>query len=127
MNVAAWTRVYWPAALFVCVSAFVGVPAGDRGATLLACVAVLGVPELAMIITRRYQDTLSEWVWYILNVTRNQPMRQWSAAHFLAFGMYLVLAADVVSYTWHLGVALFGTAAVVAVWLTRHLFFHWWS
>lgn len=120
-------RIYWPTALFVCISAFIGVPAHARGITLLACVALLGVPELAMLITRQYQNTLSEWVWDVLSVTANIPMRSWGAAHFLAFGEYVVLAVDVLGFTWHLGVVLFGTAAVVAVWLTRHLFFHWWA
>ena len=73
---------YWPVWLTVSVGAFL-------------------VREIWALQTRRSQDTLSEWVWRILKVGVNKPLGDWSAAHFLVFGSWLVL---------------FG-------WLTFHFFF----
>jgi hypothetical protein len=56
------------------------------------------VPEIYALITNA-NNTLSDWIWRLLNVSRNQ--QDWTAAHFLVFGVWLTLV----------------------VWLTFHFFF----
>jgi len=80
---ALWSgSLYWPAWLAVSVGAFL-----QR--------------EIWALQSGHPQDTLSEWVWRVLKVAVNRPLSDWSAAHFLVFGCWLVL---------------FG-------WLTFHFFF----
>ena len=80
---ALWSgSLYWPLWLGVAVSAFL-----QR--------------EIWALQSGHPQDTLSEWVWRVLKVAVNRPLSDWSAAHFLVFGCWLVL---------------FG-------WLTFHFFF----
>jgi len=72
-----WGNWYWPAWLVI----FTG--------TLLG-------PEI-YALSARPQNTLSEWVWKQLQVSKEQQL-PWTAAHFLVFGVWLVL---VVWLTWH--------------------------
>lgn len=59
------------------------------------------VREIWALQSGRPQDTLSDWVWKALKVAVNKPVSDWTAAHFLVFGCWLVLVA----------------------WLTFHFFF----
>ena len=99
----------------------------DRGDALIAGTVVLAVPELWCFARKRTQDTLSDWVWNTVHVTAALPMRRWTAEHFLLFGAYLVLAADVDRYLFGQGLLWFGVGVVMSVWLCQHLFFHWWA
>lgn len=74
-----WGRLYWPIWLGVVTLTFLG-------------------PEIYALITN-VDNTLSDWVWRSLNVSRGQ--QDWTAAHFLVFGVWLVLV----------------------IWLTFHFFF----
>lgn len=121
-----WARVYWPAALAVCVAALALLPYRYTGYVLGGGSGVLGVPELIALACRRNYDTLSDWFWRVLHVTQTQQIEQWSAVHFLALGLYLSVASDAVMWMYHLGILATGAAATLAVWLTRHLFFRWW-
>lgn len=123
---AYWPRVYWPAAIIVCVTALAFLPYRYTGWVLSGGSGVLGIPEVAMLVRRRYVDTLSDWFWRVLSVTQNEDIEKWSAVHFLALGAYLSVATDAVVYMYHLGVLPTGAAATLAVWLARHLFFRWW-
>jgi len=70
-------------------------------------IAVLGfflVPEVYALVTN-YRNTLSFWVWSTLRVNAGEPIRKWTALHYLAAGIYLVLVT----------------------WLTGHFFFRWWA
>lgn len=74
-----WGNKYWPIWLSVMVVSFLA-------------------PEIYALTTNSV-NTLSDWVWRSLNVTKNQ--QDWTAAHFLVFGVWLVLV----------------------IWLTFHFFF----
>lgn len=74
-----WGKVYWPLWLTVVTLSLLG-------------------PEIYALATNA-NNTLSDWVWRQLNVTRNQ--QDWTAAHFLVFGVWLTLV----------------------IWLTFHFFF----
>jgi hypothetical protein len=74
-----WGKLYWPIWLGVVTLTFLG-------------------PEIYALIAN-VDNTLSDWVWRSLNVSRNQ--QDWTAAHFLVFGVWLVLV----------------------IWLTFHFFF----
>ena len=80
-----WGRFYWPSALS-------------------ALAVVILVPEVIALCTGD-QNTLSYWVWNQLHATTREAMSQWTATHFLFFGLWLVLV----------------------IWLTYHLFLHWWT
>lgn len=80
-----WGRYYWPSALSFLFAAIM-------------------IPEIIALCTRD-QDTLSFWVWTQLHATTRETMSQWTATHFLFFGLWLVLV----------------------VWLTYHFFLHWWT
>lgn len=67
--------------------------------------STFAVREAWALASGRPQDTLSEWVWRLLQVTEHQPMSQWDAMHFLIFGSWLV----------------------IGLWLTYHFFFRWWA
>jgi hypothetical protein len=71
---------------------------------LISVLVVLLAPE-GIALATGYQNTLSYWVWTQLHATMREPMSQWTATHFLTFGGWLVLV----------------------VWLTWHLFLHWWA
>lgn len=80
---AIWSAaVWWPAWLGIGIALFL-------------------LREVWALSSGRPQDTLSDWVWRVLKVAVNRPIGQWDAAHFLVFGVWLVL---------------FG-------WLTFHFFF----
>ena len=81
-----WGNWYWPWWLGVSVAAFLG-------------------PEVYALIRKNTDNTLSNWVWHVLRATSREPMSQWTAAHFLVFGVWLVMV----------------------VWLTWHFFFHWFA
>lgn len=71
-----WGRAYWPIVLTVI--------------TLL-----IMVPETIALITN-VNNTLSDWVWRALHVTRDQ--QEWTAAHYLVFGVWVVVQSWL---TWH--------------------------
>jgi hypothetical protein len=83
--VTTWGKDYWPVAL-------------------IALALVIMVPEVIALITSD-QNTLSFWVWDQLHATTREPMSQWTATHFLFFGLWDVLM----------------------IWLTWHFFLHWWT
>lgn len=121
-----WTKIYWPVGLMLCIGAFT-FATHHRGAVLIGACAVLAIPELAMLISGNDRNTLSDWVWDTLRITKSTPISSWTAAHFLALASYVALAAAVDAYLWHKGWLAFSTGAVLSVWLTRHLFWRWWA
>jgi hypothetical protein len=80
-----WGKYLWPSTLSVLFVAIV-------------------IPEIIALVTDD-QNTLSYWVWTQLHATAREPMSQWTAVHFLFFGLWLVLV----------------------IWLTYHFFLHWWT
>ena len=72
-----WGRYYWPVWLIVVA------------VTLL-------IPEISALATNA-GNTLSEWVWRQLDVTKGQQL-PWTAAHYLVFGVWLTLVSWL---TWH--------------------------
>jgi len=127
---ARWTHLYWPLALLAAVLGFVvtGYAApSQRGTALIAGTVLLGAPEAWCFIRKRTEDTLSDWVWNSVHVTGSRPMSQWNAEHFLLLGAYLILAAGVDRYLFGQGLLWFGVGTVMSVWLTFHLFWHWWA
>jgi len=127
INPARWTKIYWPIALGLSLLGFIFVPLGWRGAALSIGAALILVPEITVMILHRPQDTFSDWMWSVLDVTRAQPVRQWGATHFLALGLYIITAWRVLAFMWvHSGYWLAGAATATAVWLFRHLFWGWW-
>lgn len=74
-----WGNKLWPIWLIVMTGTFLG-------------------PEVYALTTNA-NNTLSDWVWRQLNVSRAQ--QDWTAAHFLVFGVWLTLV----------------------IWLTFHFFF----
>lgn len=51
--------------------------------------ASLGTPEIYALVTD-WKNTLSNWVWTQLNITKNESISQWSAVDFLLFGVWMV-------------------------------------
>lgn len=127
---APWTRVYWPLSVTASVLGYVLVDLlapQYRGYALTASAVILLVPELYSIITRHDENTLSDWTWRVLDVTRNQPVSQWGASHFLALSCYLVVASRVLVFLWQNDTYwLAGASTAVAAWLIPHLFGGWW-
>ncbi len=124
---SSWTRIYWPIAAGLSVAAFVIAPLNHKNIPLLGGVILLALPELYCVFRHQWQNTLSDWVWKAIHVTRSTSINSWNAEHFLAMGSFLVIAADVDTYLWHSGVLAFGTGVVMSVWLTWHFFFRWWA
>ena len=124
---APWTRWYWPAAVTVSVAGFITATLTRyEGWALLLGAVLLGAPELWFLIRRQWASTLSDWTWHILGVTRTQHISQWKVQHLLAFLAYLALAARAVWALLPYGWWPVAGSAVLAVWLTWHLFFRWW-
>lgn len=71
-------------------------------AWLLLATGTLLVREVWALVTHRAQDTLSDWVWHVLQITKHEPMALWNATDFIVFGCWLTLVT----------------------WLTYHFFFH---
>lgn len=69
---------------------------------LTGAVGLFILRETWALASGRPQDTLSEWVWRVLQITRHESITQWSATDFLVCGAWLVLM----------------------VWLTFHFFGH---
>lgn len=67
---STWGNYYWPG-------------------FLISFFAMLIGPEIYALITN-WKNTLSNWVWTFLNITKNQSMSQWSATDFLLFGAWMV-------------------------------------
>lgn len=127
MKPAAWTKVYWPAAVAASVADFVvGTFDHYTGWALLIGVVLLGMPEAWFVVRRQWASTLSDWTWRVLDVTRTQPVSQWTVQHFLALGCYLAIAVRAVDYLSGLGYWQGAAGAVPAAWLTWHLFGRWW-
>jgi hypothetical protein len=135
----AWTRRYWPAALVLAVVAFfVPFLAGwgllATGLGLSAGALLLGIPELACLISGNPQDTLSYWVWRIAHVTSGGAIDTWDAAHVLFIGGYLLVVGSVQYYLFTLAQAywqvwlLFGAGVFFfGVWLLVHFSERWWT
>lgn len=77
-----WGAVYWPVWLGIAIASFLG-------------------PEIYALVSGHPENTLSDWVWRSLKIAKNQSFLTWTAADFLVFGCWIVLA----------------------VWLTAHFFF----
>lgn len=61
---------------------------------------LFGVPEAVAMITRHYQNTLSEWTWRVFDVMPGQTIWQYRFAH--------ILLIMFVTWLWfHLCFALF--------------------
>lgn len=71
---------------------------------LLGTFATFITPESIVLATGHPERTLSWWVWKHAQVVVHQPVSQWSAAHVLFAGVFLVLV----------------------VWLSAHLILGWW-
>lgn len=129
-NPASWTKVYWPTALAIGVLGFMAADIWKpewRGAALAIGAALILIPEITVIALHRSQDTFSDWTWGVLDVTRNQGFGQWTATHFLALILYLVIVIKVLTYLWQHGNTWLALAATgTAVWLFRHLFWGLW-
>jgi hypothetical protein len=54
--------------------------------------------EIWALVTRRTQDTLSDWVWDILRISSNEPLTSWNGTDYLVFGAWLTLFSWL---TWH--------------------------
>lgn len=78
-----WGNIYWPIFLGVCFAAFLSA-------------------EIYALVTTGVSNTLSNWVWVHLNISKGERVSQWSALDFLLFGQWMVL--------W--------------IWLTFHFFGH---
>lgn len=64
--------------------------------------ATFGVPETVALATGHPEKTLSWWIWTHVQVIQHQPIRDWSASHFLFAGVFVTLAA------WLIGHLVFG-------------------
>ncbi len=127
---AEWTHLYWPAALVLSLLAFFAAQLFHpslRGEALIFGMVILLVPEITVAVLQQWENTLSDWTWNVVHVTRNQPISAWNAEHFLTCGAYCVIAASVDQYVWHLGVTAFTVSLVMSVWLLFHLFRGWWA
>ena len=71
MTNSTWGNWYWPAFLVAQTMLFLG-------------------PEIYALIDN-WRNTLSNWVWTSLNITKNESMSQWSATDFLLFGVWIVV------------------------------------
>jgi len=56
------------------------------------------VPETVALATGNPGNTLSWWVWRHVHVVFHQPMRDWSASHFLFAGIFTVFAVWLVGH-----------------------------
>ena len=74
--VMTWGRVYWVVW------------------QVTAAVSLLG-PEI-YALSSNTENTYSAWVWHALAVDKSQ--QQWTAAHYLAFGIWLTVVSWL---TWH--------------------------
>lgn len=81
-----WGNWYWPWWLGASVASFLAM-------------------EVYALVSKGTDNTLSNWVWTQLHATVRESMSQWTAAHFLVFGVWLVLV----------------------IWLTWHFFFHFFA
>lgn len=71
---ATWGNTVWPTWLSVFIGLFLAA-------------------ELYALKTNS-ANTLSAWVWRILQISRNEPISAWGAGDFLTFGVWVVL------FTW---------------------------
>lgn len=71
MTNSAWGNWYWPGFLVAQAMLFLG-------------------PEIYALVDN-WRNTLSNWVWTQLNITKNESMSQWSATDFLLFGVWIVV------------------------------------
>lgn len=128
---SAWTHYYWPAALAVSVLGFLGalvLHVGNPAWALWVGVGLLGIPETAMAIIGRWNNTFSVWVWDTLRVTQGRPISEWRASQFLALGAYLVVCATVCSWVaQHEAIGWTVASCWVSLWLAFHFFNHQWT
>lgn len=76
-----WGKQYWPIFLIIGSIGFL-------------------IPEIIALITN-YKNTLSDYAWYELNVTTPQePFNQHTAAWFLSFGVWIVIAIWLTYHIW---------------------------
>jgi hypothetical protein len=137
--VHGWTRLYWPTALVVALLAFFipylsGAPLAVTGVCLAAGALILGIPELACLLSGNDQDTLSDWVWRSLHVVHDAPVNKWDAAMFPPLGGYLLVVGAVQDFLFNLAQAhwqfwlLFAAGCYFfGVWLLLHFFERWWT
>jgi hypothetical protein len=71
MTEETWGAYYWPG-------------------FLIAQFVLLFAPEGYALATN-WRNTLSNWVWDHLNITKNESISQWSATDFLLFGAWMVV------------------------------------
>lgn len=50
-----------------------------------------GVPEGIALVTKHYENTLSEWTWKLFDVLPGQTPLQWKATHYLLLAFMLWL------------------------------------
>lgn len=67
-----WGAWYWPLMLASAFLAFIG-------------------PEVYALVSGKPQNTLSAWVWKVLNIHANETPAQWNALDFLVFGVWVVI------------------------------------
>lgn len=129
--VHAWTRVWWPAALFAALALFfvpyyAGMSWTEWG--LLEGSILLGVPELSCFVTGNPQDTLSDWVWNTWHITGTQPINQWNAGHWLGLCGWIFIATNVTVYlatvAWQ---AALGSSLFLGAWLIMHFWGRWFA
>jgi hypothetical protein len=119
-----WTHYYWPAAFFgavIAVALAILFGLFSPHIALWAGVIVLAVPETAMAVMQKWNNTFSVWVWNTLRITQGQPIREWTAEHFLMLGAYLVLVSTVCSWIAQ-NDPIYWT--VLACWMSLWLAFH---
>lgn len=75
-----WGRWYWPPALIV-----IGL--------------IIFGPEIYALATNSY-NTLSNWVWTTLQVTRNEPVHDWNATQFLTLGLFVMVTSWLFFHFW---------------------------
>lgn len=63
-----WGNWYWPWWLGASVASFLAM-------------------EVYALVSKGTDNTLSNWVWHQLHATVRESMSQWTAAHFLFFGV----------------------------------------
>lgn len=69
-------------------------------AWLAAGTALFLVREIWALASGRPRDTLSDWIWHVLRIVRNEQVSQWTAADFLTFGCYVVLVTWLAMHFW---------------------------
>ena len=59
-----------------------------------------GVPETIAFVRHRPQDTLSEWVWKVCDVTPGSTVFYWTFLHFLLAAFMVWLSGHMILRIW---------------------------